>query len=304
MKLCVAILLLLILSGCSSSVKREGEEQNAANCALKILGQKKLIKGGYFTMGANPLYPEEGPEREVRVADFNIDVHEVTNRQYAEFVEATKYVTTAERPPFNIESLPEPMREPGSAVFSVPDADNPNWWRWQTGANWRQPLGPRSTTENNRNDPVVQISYADASAYAEWKGGQLPSEEQWEFAARAGSDRSEPPTNSSGQIQANHYQGAFPAKDLGVDGYKGTAPVGCFPSNRYGLYDMIGNVWEWTKAADERPGSSAIVKGGSFLCAQNYCQRYRPSARQLQERDMATNHIGFRLVYPASRKFD
>jgi len=188
------------------------------------------------------------------------------------------------------------MQQPGSAVFRVPTEDNPNWWAWQVGAQWRHPSGPDSDIVGRANDPVVQVTYNDARAYAEWVGASLPSEAQWEYAARAGVDTLPEPKDSSGKPLANYYQGVFPRRDTGEDGFLSRAPVGCFEANAFGLHDMIGNVWEWT-ASDSAPGRPEnIIKGGSFLCAANYCARYRPAARQYQERNLGTDHIGFRIV--------
>ena len=254
------------------------------------------VEGGTVTLGTDPLYPEEGPPREVAVEGFWISKTEVTNAQFAEFVEATGYLTEAERDPPKLPGAPPEMLLPGSAVFRVPSSDNPNWWFWKPGAQWRTPSGPESAIEGRDNDPVVQVTFNDALAYAEWAGMSLPSEDQWEFAARAGEPALPVPQSSSGKAKANYYQGVFPAKDLGEDGYTSRAPVGCFEANAFGLHDMIGNVWEWTQS-EARPGQPRnIIKGGSFLCAANYCARYRPSARQFQERDLGTDHIGFRVV--------
>ena len=257
------------------------------------------VEGGSFVMGDDPLYPEEGPPRTVSVDGFWISQTEVTNAQFAQFVSATGYVTAAEREPPQIVGAPPEMLRPGSATFRVPTPDNPSWWAWTVGAHWRMPNGPASSIDWRANDPVVQVSYDDALAYARWAGMSLPSEEQWEFAARAGSDSLLEPKDASGAPQANYYQGVFPAKDLGKDGYTSRAPVGCFQPNAFGLYDMIGNVWEWTTSSAGRADASGpvnVIKGGSFLCAANYCARYRPAARQFQERDLGTDHIGFRLV--------
>ncbi|MEM8694948.1 MAG: formylglycine-generating enzyme family protein [Pseudomonadota bacterium] len=258
------------------------------------------IPGGEFVMGENPRYPEEGPPRSVAISRFAMDAHEVTNAQFAAFVEATGYVTVAEREPASMPGASREMRQPGSAVFQVPTSDDPRWWRWVAGANWRQPEGPDSSIEGLGHLPVVQIAYEDALAYADWAGGTLPNEAQWEYAARAGESVVDPPLDTGGAPTANYYQGVFPHRDLGEDGYRTRAPVGCFAPNSLGLYDMIGNVWEWTAEPDRRAPHSAVIKGGSFLCATNYCARYRPAARQFQERGLGTNHIGFRLVYPAS----
>lgn len=257
------------------------------------------VKGGTFTKGENPRYPEEGPARQVSVSDFRIGTTEVTNAQFARFVAATDYVTMAEREPPALPEAPPDMLKPGSAVFRVPTSDNPSWWAWVPGAQWRHPTGPGSTIEGRDNDPVVQVAYNDAQAYARWAGMRLPSEEEWEYAARAGSISLPEPTDQAGKPQANYYQGVFPINDTGADGYSSRAPVGCFAPNAFGLYDMIGNVWEWTTTVGSRPDASepvGIIKGGSFLCAANYCARYRPAARQFQERGLGTDHIGFRVV--------
>ncbi|MEM8917481.1 MAG: formylglycine-generating enzyme family protein [Pseudomonadota bacterium] len=290
-----AVLPAIMFTACQQA---PDDGQVAARCTnAEELAKVVPVKGGPFTFGADPVYAEEGPPETVIVSDFRIDAYEVTNAQFADFVEATGYKTDAETIPASIDQLPAEMREPGSAVFVAPDDNNPNWWHWQPGASWKQPEGPGSSLKGRESHPVVHMSHADALAYAQWKGGRLPSEAEWEFAARAGSTGSQPPTNAEGLIEANHYQGAFPARDLGEDGFIGTAPVGCFEANAFGVYDMIGNVWEWT---DKGPDMvSATIKGGSYLCADNYCRRYRPSARQFQERDLGTSHIGFRVAYDA-----
>ncbi|WP_066531168.1 formylglycine-generating enzyme family protein [Erythrobacter sp. CCH5-A1] len=257
------------------------------------------IPGGSFTMGEDPNYPEEGPPRAVKVEGFWMDAHEVTNAQFAAFVAATGYVTLAERTPPALPGAPPEMMRPGSAVFRVPTPENRAWWRWAVGAQWRRPTGEGSAITGQERHPVVQIAYEDAAAYAKWAGKQLPDEAQWEYAARAGARALPEPVDGEGDPQANYYQGVFPAKDLGEDGFTGRAPVGCFAANAFGLHDMIGNVWEWTSTAGERADAAepvGVIKGGSFLCAANYCARYRPAARQFQERGLGTDHIGFRLI--------
>jgi len=164
------------------------------------------------------------------------------------------------------------------------------------GANWRNPSGPDESINEKPNEPVTQIAYADAEAYANWTGKQIPTEAQWEYAARAGQKALPEPLDEAGQPQANYYQGIFPVMDQELDGFRSRAPVGCFKPNAFGLYDMLGNVWEWTRNADGTQPETQIIKGGSYLCASNYCARYRPAARQFQERGLGTDHIGFRLV--------
>ncbi|MGL5838212.1 MAG: formylglycine-generating enzyme family protein [Sphingorhabdus sp.] len=280
------------------------EKDNGRVCSGSVKNDMVFIPGGQFAMGSEDFYPEEAPVRIVNVKGFWIDRHELTNDEFARFVRATGYVTSAERA--DIAGTPTGSMAAGSAVFG-PDTSNDAYsWRWSTGANWRHPEGPASSIDGRGTDPVVQISFEDAAAYARWAGKQLPTEEQWEYAARGGlegrayawGDTARP----GGKYRANSYQGPFPIRDTGDDGFAGRAPVGCFDANAYGLYDMTGNVWEWTAsgpratdpAPDDRP--RAVIRGGSFLCSPNYCLRYRPAARQFQERDLGTNHVGVRFV--------
>jgi formylglycine-generating enzyme required for sulfatase activity len=285
-----------LLSGCGQS---ESTDSAAAQCTNLSQSAMIWVAGGDFILGENPRYREEGPPETVTVEGFWIDSHEVTNAEFAAFVEATGYKTLAEREPPMIAGAPPEMQQPGSAVFNTPNIDDRRWWRWEVGAHWRNPSGPEESIAGKDQVPVVQVAYDDALAYAEWAGKQLPSEEQWEYAARGGQDILPEPVDAKGAPQANYDQGAFPAKDLGKDGFETRAPVGCFKPNGYGLYDMIGNVWEWTNKEGSRPGATEgvkVIKGGSYLCAENYCARYRPAARQFQERGLGTDHIGFRLV--------
>jgi len=244
-------------------------------------------------MGSNSGYPEE-KIRSAFVDGYDIDNTEVTNAQFRAFVKATNYITTAEKP------------QPGSglvggAVFRPPSPSNPGWWHFVEGANWRHPEGPGSDINGGDLNPVVQVSLIDAKAYANWVGRSIPSEVQWEYAARAGRDSEfvwGDQKTVNGVEQANTWQGAFPIENTLQDGYELRAPIGCYEPNAFGLYDMIGNVWEWTDTDYEftRTPNSYTIKGGSFLCAPNFCARYRAPARQSQEADFSTNHIGFRTV--------
>lgn len=288
------------------------------------------IPGGTFMMGSDKFYPEERPLRQVTVSGYWIDRTEVTNVQYAAFVAATGYKTVAERglDPKVYPDVPEELRRPGSMVFFEPDPNTPvrnitDWWRYVPGADWRHPKGPDSSIAGLENHPVVHIAFADAEAYARWRGRAIPTEAEWEFAARGGLNGADfawgdGPSPDAGKM-ANTWQGFFPYEDEATDGYHGTAPVGCFPENGYALFDMIGNVWEW--ATDPyRPGHAAlangavdptgppaemnpgpagplrVIKGGSWLCSANFCGRYRPAARQPQEVDLGANHLGFRTI--------
>ncbi|MGY6532817.1 formylglycine-generating enzyme family protein [Glycocaulis sp.] len=254
------------------------------------------VPGGEVTLGSEDFFPEERPLRTEQVEGFWISRHAVTNGEFARFVEATGYVTLAER------NGPEAG---GGAVFGpgihARDwSDIRTWWRFDPQASWRSPQGGRSSIEGRAALPVVQIAYEDALAYARWRGHGLPSEAEWEHAARGGLD-GEPyvwgsEARPGGTYMANHWQGIFPIEDSGADGYAGLAPVGCYPPNGYGLYDMAGNVWEWTTTMWEREGFR-VIKGGSFLCSDTYCHRYRPAARQPGDETFSTEHLGFRTVW-------
>ena len=290
------------------------------------------VPGGSFLMGSSEAYPEEGPRREASVGGFWIDRHEVTNAQFAAFVAATGYRTVAERglSKDDYPDLPPEALVPGAMVFYEPGKDAPvrvdvsEWWRYVAGASWRRPTGPESSIAGKENHPAVEITYLDAKAYADWAGRSLPTEAEWEFAARGGINGAEfawgDEQTPQGRWMANSWQGFFPYEDDAADGYHGTAPVGCFAPNGYGLYDMIGNVWEWANdwyvpghhfAAGERDpkgpaepavtsgSATRVIKGGSWLCAPNFCLRYRPSARQPQEADLGASHVGFRTVLRA-----
>lgn len=242
------------------------------------------------------------------VAPFSIDRTEVTNAQFAAFVKATGYVTLAERAPDPAlyPGVPREKLKPSSLAFvgakALGSGDPSLWWRVVEGANWRHPEGPGSDLRGRERHPVVQVAFEDALAYARWRGRDLPTEAEWEFAARAGLDNARFEWGDAGprdgQPRANIWEGVFPAYDQGDDGYKSrTAPVACYPPSAYGLYDMTGNVWEWTKDWYGEGGDrSHLIKGGSFLCADNFCYRYRPAARQPGPPDTGTSHVGFRTV--------
>lgn len=269
------------------------------------------VPAGRFTLG-DSVYPEEGPPRAVQVEGFWMDRTEVTNDEFAEFVRATGYVTVAERPvnAATHPALPAALRQPGAVVFVMPNdvrgrGDVTQWWRYAIGASWRQPGGPGTDINGRGAFPVVAVTLEDARAYARWKGRSLPSEAQWEWAARAA--RADAPSSRQPPLDANTWQGLFPVINSADDGFVGVAPVACYPPNALGLHDMIGNVWELTtdlwNVHDGAPAQPArhVIKGGSWLCAASYCMRYRAGARQPQEADLGTAHVGFRtiLVAPA-----
>ena len=280
----------------------------------------RQIPGGSFLMGSEDFYPEERPVRPVEVAGFWIDERPVTVARFRRFVKATSYVTVAERPldPAGFPGADPSELVPGSLVFRrtrgpVDLPDFRNWWAYVPGACWTRPEGPASDTYTRGRHPVTQVAYADAEAYAAWAGKTLPTEAEWEYAARGGLAGAtyawgEEPF-PDGRPMANTWQGEFPWENQLVDGYEGTSPVGAFPANGYGLYDMIGNVWEWTCDPFDHASTKAccspssddgqarrVIKGGSHLCAPSYCLRYRPAARQTESEDSSTSHIGFRCV--------
>jgi formylglycine-generating enzyme len=300
------------------------------------------VPGGRFRMGSAAFYPEEAPAREVEVDAFTIDRGPVTVDQFSRFVEETGYVTVAERAPDPADypdSDPSLLR-PGSAVFHptpgpVPLDAPTRWWAYVPGAAWQHPWGPNSDNSQRGNHPVTHVAFEDADAYADWAGKQLPSEAEWEYAARGGLDGAvfawgDDPA-PGGELMANFWQGDFPWRNTGAKGWRGTSPVGLFSANGFGLHDVTGNVWEWTTdyysahgpGSDTastacckpplnprietptasydrgRPGASIprrVIKGGSHLCAPSYCLRYRPAARQPEAIDTSTSHIGFRCI--------
>lgn len=272
------------------------------------------VPGGAYTPG-DGVYPEELPAGPQTVQGFWMDRTEVTNDAFAAFVQATGYTPVALRPvdPGHLPlGAPVAWQSPGAMVFSPPEHLPPNanasaWWRYVPGANWRHPLGPSSSIDNRGHYPVVTVTLEDAQAYAQWRGRRLPTETEWEWAGRA----AQPNVRSTTEQprEANTWQGQFPVNDTATDGHAGIAPVGCYSPNALGLHDMIGNVWELTTSAYAPHGVPApslapkrdnplrtVIKGGSFLCSTDYCMRYRPGARQGQELDLGTNHVGFRTV--------
>jgi formylglycine-generating enzyme required for sulfatase activity len=279
------------------------------------------VPGGTFEFGDTEL-PEEQPMRQTTVAGLWMDRTEVTNDEFAEFVRATGHVTLAERPVDLAKhaGLPPDMQQPGAVVFVMPTdvrggGHLTQWWRYTAGANWRHPGGPATSIAGRGAFPVVTLAFEDAQAYAHWKGRSLPSEAQWEWAARAGQTKAA--QDHAQPAHANTWQGLFPVVNSGDDGFVGLAPVGCYPPNALGLFDMIGNAWELTADAytpthaepgvsvplpsDVRAAATAtvgqrVIKGGSFLCAPNYCMRYRSGARQPQDDDLGTSHLGFRTI--------
>ena len=297
------------------------------------------IDCGTFKMGSDTFYVEERPVHRVAVNGFWIDPHPVTNEQFARFVAETGYVTIAERrpDPALYPGAPPENLVPGSMVFfstkgPVDLRNYANWWAWTPGATWRHPLGPTSSVLGLDQHPVVHVAYEDAEAYSAWAGKGLPTEAEWEYAARGGLEQAAftwgDEHDPGGQPMANVWQGRFPWENLLLDGHDRTSPVGAFPPNGYGLHDMAGNVWEWTadwytaRHSDD-PGKACcvpqnprggrredsfnphqrsfriprkVVKGGSHLCAPNYCLRYRPAARQPQEIDTGMSHLGFRCI--------
>jgi sulfatase modifying factor 1 len=295
------------------------------------------VPAAEFAMGSDRHYPDEGPVHRVRVDGFWIDQYAVTNDRFAEFVAETGHVTTAEiaPDPTDYPGMDPAWAVPASVVFAPPPGrvdltGPPVWWSLAAGADWRHPRGPADSIEGRGDHPVVQVSWSDVEAFAAWAGRDLPTEAEWELAARGGLDAADfawgDELAPGGTHLANTWQGEFPHENLLLDGFEATAPVGSFPANGYGLYDLIGNTWEWTSdwyrshghidhpcctmtnprgatrdgSIDPEVGDLAIprkvMKGGSYLCAPNYCQRYRPAARMAQDVDTSTCHLGFRCI--------
>lgn len=312
---------------------------DAPSAESDLTAGMRFVPGGMFRMGSDRHYREEAPVHRVSVDGFWIDRTPVTNRRFSAFVRATGHVTVAETEP-NAEDYPGALPEmlyAGSLVFLPPPQpvglrDWSQWWNFLKGANWRQPYGPGSDIDGLDDHPVVHVAFADVQAYAHWAGKEVPTEAEWEFAARGGIDGAEYAWGDEfapeGQQMANTWQGQFPNENRCEDGYARTSPVTAFPANGYGIHDMIGNVWEWTTdwysqqheadaaktcciPKNPRGGREQdsfdpslpeiaiprrVLKGGSHLCAPNYCRRYRPAARHAESVDTSTSHVGFRCV--------
>lgn len=303
--------------------------QDASKDALEKLAEQSesitwvAIQGDCFVMGDSRVYPEESPPRQTCVETFEISEREITNAQYARFVQETGYISRAERGwRIKDEDWPGPETPAGSFVFA--SSENPrglnDWWKFVPGANWLHPTGAGPLDTRLSSFPVVQVVYQDALAYSDWAGTRLPSEAEWEYAARGGLEGEiyswAAAEDAALEDKANTWQGVFPITDTGDDGFPGIAPVGSFPANGFGLFDMIGNVWEWTSSLyypshddqrwrgfgadgfDPNQGDRRlrVLKGGSYLCSDSYCYRFRPAARQAQDLALAASHIGFRVV--------
>ena len=312
-------------------VQRQAQTQRSLQSALGV--GMNWIPAGKFTMGSNDGQPDEKPLHDVKLKGFWMDRYEVTNNQFEKFVEATRYVTTAERAPDPalFPGAPKENLVPGSVVFTPPEQvislnDHMQWWKYVPGASWRHPQGPQSDLNGLGEHPVVHVSYDDAEAYAKWAGKRLPTEAEWEYAARGGLEQNPYPWGRErfpkGLWMMNIWQGVFPKENKREDGFHFSAPVGSFPPNGYGLHDMAGNVWEWvadwyrhdyySKSPRENPKGPSdsfdpdepglqkrISRGGSYLCSDMYCKGYRPSARMKCTPDTGLSHTGFRCAKDA-----
>ena len=322
----------LVVALFSISTSREPSEFDPLAEADAIPSEMVVIPAGRFSMGSEDGPPDERPAHEVHLSSFRMDATEVTNARFAAFVKATGYVTVAERKPDSASypNVPPERLVPGSAVF-VPASvqpeglapnDLPDWWQFRPGANWKHPAGIGSSLKGKMSHPVCHIAWEDASAYARWARKRLPTEAEWEYAARGGLVSQEfcwgsAKQGEGGIWRANTFQGRFPSADSGADGFVGTAPVKSFPANGYGLYDMSGNVWEWCSdwyrsdyyrvSPVNNPSGPAsgeldegrpqrVRRGGSYLCAEGYCRRYLPAARDKNPEDTSACHTGFRCV--------
>jgi sulfatase modifying factor 1 len=315
----------------SEPAPKQSAERTAVPASENVPSRMVRIPGSTFKMGTDDAaFPDAQPVHKVTVKGFLMDEHEVTNAEFEKFVKATHYVTIAERKlnPKDYPTVPLESLVPGSAVFFTPDQpvnlDNPlQWWKYIPGASWQHPLGPESDIRGLENYPVIHVSYEDALAYANWAGKRLPTEAEWELAAQGNKPGQKyywgNELKPGGKWMANIYQGDFPNKNLGEDGFVGIAPVKSFPPNGYGLYDMDGNVWEWCNDfyrpdyygkspannpqgppdsydPEEPDAVKRVQRGGSFLCSDQYCIRYRPGSRGKGEVSSGSNNLGFRCV--------
>jgi sulfatase modifying factor 1 len=321
------LMLLVILTACTQTTANKTSALK--NAISKDAAGMVLINGGSYQMGSNE-FSDSKPIHEVRVNNFLMDEHEVTNAQFEKFVKETRYITVAERElnPADFPDVPKDKLVPGSAVFSAPSGkvnlnDYTQWWKYVAGASWKHPEGPQSTIEARKEHPVVQVCYEDAVAYATWAGKRLPTEAEWEYAARAGRASAKyywgTELKPDGKWVANIFQGNFPENNTKEDGFATTAPVKSFPANDFKLYDMDGNVWEWCSdlyrpdyysSGDkdnphgpinsydpEEPGvEKHVQRGGSFICSDQYCIRYKAGSRGKGETSSAGNNLGFRCV--------
>ncbi|PIQ21921.1 MAG: sulfatase-modifying factor protein [Cytophagales bacterium CG18_big_fil_WC_8_21_14_2_50_42_9] len=334
------ILIYVCISGCQpktanneiSAATNQEKDLLYETAALDTIGSKMVwIEGGSFQMGSDdPAFLDARPVHEVTVNNFWMDDHEVTNAEFAKFVKETGYLTVAEQPlnPADYPGVPADQLVPGSAVFTPPAQEvslhnSLQWWQYVPGANWRHPTGPGSSIQDIPNYPVVHVCYEDATAYAKWAGKRLPTEAEWEYAAQGGKGNQKyywgDALKPSGRWVANIYQGHFPDKNTGEDGFIAAAPVKSYPSNPYGLYDLDGNVWEWchdfyrpdfyvqsAKVNPQGPADSydpdepnvvkRVQRGGSFLCSDQYCVRYKAGSRGKGEVTSGSNNLGFRCV--------
>lgn len=333
---CFYFLLTLVCCKAKEDQPPASQNKEAAPAAAKEIVTSRMvhIPAGTFQMGTDdPAFPDAHPVHKVTVNEFWMDEHEVTNAEFEKFVKATNFITIAERKlnPKDYPNVPPESLVPGSGVFSPPEQqvtlDNPlQWWKYVPGASWRHPFGPQSNIQGFENNPVIHISYEDALEYAKWAGKRLPTEAEWQFAAQGNHPGQKyywgNELKPGGKWMANIYQGDFPSKNTGEDGFIGIAPVKSFPPNGYGLYDMEGNVWEWCNDfyradyygvspvnnpkgpsdsydPDEPNAVKRVQSGGSFLCSDQYCIRYRPGSRGKGEVSSGSDNLGFRCVKDA-----